>query len=86
MTNEEKAREIANHNFCDYQYRGNLINTSRAECEVSALEMADWKDAQFKEFKSKVKEFMDKCDFNHLYKCVGWENDLACEICDMLDN
>lgn len=63
MNNQEKAREIAEKNACDYPFKGGLTNTSRAECEDSALEMAEWKDQQFKEYlEKKAKEAKEKRD------------------------
>ena len=56
MTNEEKAREIAKNNECYYtepHYKfGELQDieiNSYNECEKSALDMAQWKDRQFRE-------------------------------------
>lgn len=47
MTNEEKAREIAKMNQVEYSAPwGDFVSFS--ECEMSALEMAKWKDDQFK--------------------------------------
>ena len=63
MTNEEKAREIANRQRVCYDAeqdeRGiwHPTITSNHECEQSALEMAEWKDEQAKE---SFKKFYDK--------------------------
>lgn len=46
MTNEEKAKEIAERNAYYYEYEG----SSESECEQSAFEMAEWKDEQFKDY------------------------------------
>lgn len=46
MTNEEKATYIANANQC-IDRSG---YSSFEECKTSALEMAEWKDQQFKEY------------------------------------
>lgn len=46
MTNEEKATYIANANQC-IDRSG---YSSFEECKTSALEMAEWKDHQFKEY------------------------------------
>lgn len=46
MTNEEKAIEIAKQNSREYLPQN--PGFSMDECEKSALEMAEWKDQQFK--------------------------------------
>lgn len=50
MTNKEKAIEIAENNFTFYKsnVEGEISTDSCKECEQSALEMAEWKDQQFK--------------------------------------
>lgn len=55
MTNEEKAREIASHYICDNEVmhydHGDAIyefETFGEETKDAALEMADWKDEQYK--------------------------------------
>lgn len=48
MTNEEKARLIAE------QWRNGEVYT---QSKISALEMADWKDQQFKEYLKKKKTY-----------------------------
>ena len=57
MNNQEKAIGIAESNACDYaeaHYEfGDLREdyvSSYEECKQSALEMAEWKDQQFKEY------------------------------------
>ena len=60
MTNEEKAKEISFSQYKEYPYEGcdglEYTNDSTIECEKSALEMAEWKDQQFKEYMNKKKE------------------------------
>ena len=55
MTNKEKAREIGKVNARQYRhnYGGNEFVFSNEECEASALQMAEWKDQQFKEYLEK---------------------------------
>ena len=49
MTNEEKAKEIAMKNKVYYdESAGNIDCSSFAECKKTALEMAQWKDEQYK--------------------------------------
>ncbi|MBP5723806.1 MAG: hypothetical protein J6X18_09590 [Bacteroidales bacterium] len=53
MNNEEKAMEIARNN----ELYGDTDNKSKVEeCYIAALEMARWKDEQFKQF---LKAFCD---------------------------
>lgn len=48
MTNEEKAQEIANNYYLNYEIALNAgFTSSYTECEKSAIEMAEWKDNQF---------------------------------------
>lgn len=58
MDNKEKAKEIALENKMTYLERendGGLYDVdSFDECEQSALEMAKWKDKQFKEEKKEL--------------------------------
>lgn len=64
MSNEEKAKEIAEKNAIIYDAEEDTANEliyptihSTKECEKSALEMAAWKDAQFKQVMEKnIKE------------------------------
>lgn len=60
MTNEEKAREIAINNRQNY-FEGDIgwgANTQSSECECydSAIEMAEWKDEQYKEREEGLRE------------------------------
>ena len=57
MTNEEKAREIAND---DTLYGEDSDNNSKIdECYIAALEMARWKDEQYKEREEGLREIID---------------------------
>lgn len=51
MTNEEKATYIANVNQCIDRSGYSSFD----ECKDSALDMAEWKDQQFKEYLEKKK-------------------------------
>lgn len=46
MNNTQKAEQIANKYSFEYEDETSI----QAECENSALEMAEWKDAQFIKF------------------------------------
>lgn len=50
MTKEEKAKKLGVLNARQYRhnYGGDEFVFSNEECETSALEMAEWKDQQFK--------------------------------------
>lgn len=52
MTNEEKAKEIANEALSDFatSFLGMIDEYSGMFCTESALRMAEWKDHQFKEY------------------------------------
>ena len=64
MTNEEKATYIANANQC-IDRSG---YSSFEECEKSALEMAEWKDKQFKEcLEKKLKVVKDKLSKTYIW-------------------
>lgn len=60
MTNEEKAIEISWIYHKEYWYEGcdggEYYNDSVGECEASALEMAEWKDRQFKDYLEKKRQ------------------------------
>ena len=56
MTNIEKAREIAEKNRCCYPEDMACEYYSDEECYTSALEMANWKDQQFKEYLEKKRK------------------------------
>lgn len=84
MNNQDKAIGIAKSNAHDYvesHYEfGDLQEyyvTSYEECKQSALEMAEWKDQQFKEYLEKKRDSMrlfpteyDMCQeiINELFK------------------
>ena len=55
MTNEEKAREIANK-YCvsDYKDNSGQLVSSYNECYCSALAIAEWKDEQHAEAFAKL--------------------------------
>lgn len=59
MTNEEKAKEIAEVNkmtYLEMENDGSVYDVdSFSECEDSALDMAKWKDQQFKDAIQKVR-------------------------------
>lgn len=73
MANEEKAREIANE-YCYWDDR------DESGAVKVAIEMAEWKDKQFKEFKNLVKEFLHDCDMVHCFKNMFWPIELQGEI------
>ena len=80
MTNEEKAREIAENNFRLYKptYDDNakISEDSCKECEASALEMSEWKDEQFAEVLESInKDILDTS--------VDWE--IQCYAISVLD-
>lgn len=55
MTNEEKANEIGCKHRIRYEDNNfNIVGISTSECIESALEMAKWKDEQFKEEKQEL--------------------------------
>lgn len=49
MTNEEKAKELANKWSTDGAYN---------RAKISAMEMADWKDQQFKEAVAQLRKWL----------------------------
>ena len=64
MTNEEKAKEIANKNYRHYEVEEIVYGEyyyvetdSKQECKQSALEMAKWKE---KEMIEKACEWLEK--------------------------
>lgn len=57
MSNEEKAREIAN------TYSSDVL---QAGAYFGAEKMADWKDQQFKEYLKKKKHALDNYSFDEL--------------------
>ena len=67
MTNEEKARIIAEENKCCYPEDMAYEDFSDEECYTSALEMAEWKDQQFKEYLEKKKAEIDRIDDYGIY-------------------
>lgn len=58
MTNEEKAKEIANETLGDFatSFLGMIDEYSEMFCTEAALRAADWKDQQFKEYLEKKKQ------------------------------
>lgn len=52
MTNKEKAKDIVRNKGCVYSVHGKLKDPISGKTDIydSALEMARWKDAQFKEY------------------------------------
>lgn len=57
MTNEKKAKELAEDNEKSYiMYDGETETTSYNECYQAAIEMAEWKDKQFQEEKKQLVE------------------------------
>lgn len=70
MTNEEKAREIANE-YCYWDDR------DESGAVKVAIEMAKWKDQQFKEYLEKKKE---KFYYQPKDLIGGWEKNHKLEI------
>lgn len=62
MTNEEKAKEIAEKTIDDAStsFLGWINEMSTDFCEWSALEMAEWKDKQLKEIVQKAWELFQQ--------------------------
>lgn len=63
MTNEEKAKEIAEFQKCPYYVNNDEdpeIEYSITECYDSAMEMAMWKDKQFNETLKRTNESVTK--------------------------
>ena len=65
MTNEEKARELS-HKWIGY-YRN-------SDVETACLEMAQWKDEQYKNL---IKERIDNCILTDAYESVQYETYMA---------
>lgn len=66
MTNEEKSEEIAHNNRINY-YEGDIgwgdrIKSSEEECYDSAMEMAEWKDKQYKKREEGLQETINTLD------------------------
>lgn len=70
MTNEEKAIIIANLNE---QLHDGRDDWSYDECFRSALEMAEWKDAQLKEYLEKKKNLIPTSEMELYDKVVCTE-------------
>lgn len=60
MSNEEKAEELAKGFGIDYYAKGSRypIDHSFDECYKAAIEMAEWKDGQFKEVTARVRKWL----------------------------
>jgi len=70
MTNEEKAREIANNSstkIVGAEVSDETYITTEPDCYTAAITMAKWKDEQFKAEKQAL---IDKA-------CEWWENELT---------
>lgn len=60
MKDQEKAKEIANN---DILYGEDSDNNSKTdECYIAAMEMAEWKDKQYKEEKEALQETINALD------------------------
>lgn len=78
MNNEEKAKEIAIKNKIYYdEPTGNIDCSSFAECQKTALEMAQWKDGQFKQLliektkllsSSAAQDSVKRCTIEEIYR------------------
>lgn len=63
MTNEERAKEIANETLGDFatSFLGMIDEYSEMFCTEAAFRAAEWKDQQFKEYlENKRKELIHK--------------------------
>lgn len=77
MTNEEKAKEIAERCYRDYVDEGNMIGSSE-ECYESALQAMQWKDEQAKEQR---KELINKaCKWLKEQESWDYYNDAPCKL------
>lgn len=68
MTNEEKAQDIGLLNARQYRhnYGSEELTDSVNECIQSCIEMAEWKDRQFKEYLENKKFALDNYYFDEL--------------------